>query len=202
MSLLEAIQSRRSVYRLTNKSPIPDSRIQEIVAFTVTHAPSAFNVQSARAVVLFREQHEKLWDVGLQVIQTEMPPAARPVLETKVAGLRAAYGSVLWFEDDAALDALKEKNPAIQGLIPEWSAHSSGMHQFIAWTALENEGLGCNLQHYNFSTTFTDSVHQLWDIPASWKLKAQLVFGQPESAGAEREKQIKPVEGERVLFFQ
>lgn len=94
MSLLQAIQSRRSTYRLTNTSPIPDTRIQEIVHFTVTHAPSAFNVQSARAVVLFREQHEKLWDVGLQVIQTEMPPAVRPVLETKVAGLRAAYGTV------------------------------------------------------------------------------------------------------------
>jgi predicted oxidoreductase (fatty acid repression mutant protein) len=97
MSFFEAIQSRRSVYRLTNTSPIPDSRIQEIVTFTVTHAPSAFNVQSARAVVLFREQHEKLWDVGLQVIQNEMPPAARPVLESKVAGLRAAYGSVCFY---------------------------------------------------------------------------------------------------------
>lgn len=97
MSLLQAVQSRRSTYRLTNTSPIPDARIQEIVNFTVQHAPSAFNVQSARAVVLFREQHEKLWDVGLQVIQTEMPPPVRPVLETKVAGLRAAYGTVSIF---------------------------------------------------------------------------------------------------------
>lgn len=76
------------------------------------------------------------------------------------------------------------------------------MHQFIAWTALENEGLGCNLQHYNFSATFVEQVHQLWNIPSSWKLKAQLVFGQPEDTKPEREKEIKPVEGERVLFFE
>lgn len=129
---------------------------------------------------------------------------------------------VLWFEDSAALDALKDKNPAIQGLIPECmhpfhfnnnnhnkkanlcqgSAHSSGMHQFITWTALNNEGLACNLQHYNFSTTFVENVHKIWNIPSSWKLQGQLVFGQPEGAGPEKEKEIKPVEGERVLVFQ
>lgn len=76
------------------------------------------------------------------------------------------------------------------------------MHQFITWTALDNEGLGCNLQHYNFSTTFVENVHKIWNIPSSWKLQGQLVFGQPEGSGPEKEKEFKPVEGERVLVFQ
>ena len=38
---------------------------------------------------------------------------------------------LLWFESQEALDGLKDKNPAIQGVVTEWSDHSSGMHQSL-----------------------------------------------------------------------
>lgn len=45
------------------------------------------------------------------------------------------------------------------------------------WTMLAAEGLGCNLQHYN---PMVDArAVQEWNIPATWLLKAQLVFGTP-----------------------
>jgi nitroreductase len=91
---LSAISSRRSRYALTNKSPISDSQIEEIIAFAIKHVPSPFNVQSARAVILLREQHEKLWDIGDRALQEELPPAGYTALAPKVAGLRGAYGSV------------------------------------------------------------------------------------------------------------
>ncbi|KAH8689613.1 Nitroreductase-like protein [Talaromyces proteolyticus] len=197
---LETVESRRSLYQLTNTSPIPDARIKEIVSLSLKHAPSAFNVQSARAVILLREQHEKLWDIGLKVVQEEMPPAAQAFLTKRVVGFRGAYGTVLWFEDEDAIDILKQKNPAIQRLLPEWSSHSSGIHQFINWTAFSKEGLGCNLQHYNFSAKFVESVHELWNVPRNWKLKGQLVFGQPVG-GPDRVKEYKPIEGDRMLVF-
>ena len=53
------------------------------------------------------------------------------------------------------------------------------MHQFIAWTALELEGLGCNLQHHDFMPEFCDQVRAEWDVPESWVLHSQLVFGAP-----------------------
>ena len=31
---------------------------------------------------------------------------------------------------------------------------------YAVWTALEQEGLGCNLQHYNFSTTFNQDIQE------------------------------------------
>lgn len=64
-------------------------------------------------------------------------------------------------------------------LVPEWGDVSSGMHQFLTWTALELEGLGCNLQHFNFMPEFSDAVKKQWQFPESWKLKSQLVFGKP-----------------------
>ena len=51
------------------------------------------------------------------------------------------------------------------------------MHQFVLWTAFEQEGLGCNLQHYN--PLIDVRLATEYDIPESWDLKAQLVFGKP-----------------------
>lgn len=52
------------------------------------------------------------------------------------------------------------------------------MHQFVMWTALETEGLGCNLQHYN--PLIDVRIATEFDVPSTWSLKAQLVFGKPE----------------------
>ena len=52
------------------------------------------------------------------------------------------------------------------------------MHQFVIWTAFEAEGLGCNLQHYN--PLIDIKLASMFDVPVTWNLKAQLVFGKPE----------------------
>ena len=52
------------------------------------------------------------------------------------------------------------------------------MHQYVLWTAFEVEGLGCNLQHYN--PLIDLRLETEFDVPTTWSLKAQLVFGKPE----------------------
>lgn len=49
------------------------------------------------------------------------------------------------------------------------------MLQFTIWTALSAEGLGANLQHYN--PLIDAKIAEAWDLPSSWQLSAQLVFG-------------------------
>ena len=70
--------------------------------------------------------------------------------------------------------------------------------QRTVWTAFSARGLGCNLQHYNYIPDFTAKVASQWNIPVTWKLKAQLVFGEP-TAGPDKAKKFKPVMGERVI---
>lgn len=68
--------------------------------------------------------------------------------------------------------------------------HSNGMNQFIVWTALATEGLGCNLQHYHDQPNICKRVAETWDIPESWTLRAQLVFGTatgPPRGGVDKE---------------
>ena len=51
----EAIQLRRSNYSLTNKSPVSDKEIEDLIQFAVKHVPSAYNSQSTRILLLLNE---------------------------------------------------------------------------------------------------------------------------------------------------
>ena len=55
--LLNSIRERRSIYSIAKKSPISDERIRELVSLAVMHTPSAFNMQSQRAVLLLGNHH-------------------------------------------------------------------------------------------------------------------------------------------------
>jgi hypothetical protein len=97
-AFFDAVRARRTIYALKAESPIPDSKIVEIIQETVKHTPSSFNSQTARAVVLLKEEHKKLWDIVKETLRAIVPAEAFPATEKKIDGFKAAYGTVLWFE--------------------------------------------------------------------------------------------------------
>jgi uncharacterized protein len=201
-SLFDAMSLRRSIYAITDESPLPDERIVEIVRYAITHCPSPFNVQSARAVVLLGAEHKKLWRFGYAAAEKAFPPPVFGGLKQKINDLGAGYGTVMWFEDDAAFTRMAEQlGPqrwaGVAEKMPQWSEHSTGMHQYAVWMALTAEGLGCNLQHYN--PLVDADVQREWGVPKEWKLNAQLVFGKP--VGPPRERTYLPVD-ERVVVHK
>ena len=110
---------------------------------------------------------------------------------------KAGYGTVLFFEDEAIVKSLQEQFALYADNFPIWSHQTSGMHQLVVWTALEAEGLGASLQHYN--PLIDDEVKKEWNIPSNWKLIAQMPFGNPTSPVGEKE--FKPLE-DRVKFYK
>lgn len=117
---LEVVKGRRSIYTLSKETTIPDLKIEEIVKFAVTWAPSTYNVQSARAVILFGAEHDKLWaTVKKHMDQVPMDEGIKGYLAGRINGFSASYGTVMWFEDQAALDALGEKNAMVVPLLTE-----------------------------------------------------------------------------------
>lgn len=79
-------------------------------------------------MILFGEQHDKFWSTADTAIQGMVPKELyEGFMKPRVTGFKAAYGSVLFFEDEANLMELCQKNPMVAGLVPEWSDHSNGM---------------------------------------------------------------------------
>jgi predicted oxidoreductase (fatty acid repression mutant protein) len=70
------------------------------------------------------------------------------------------------------------------------------MLQHVLWTALEAEGLGANLQHYN--PLVDAKVAEQWNLPTTWKLTAQLVFGGKTAEAGE--KKFEPLETKLKVF--
>ena len=79
---------------------------------------------------------------------------------------------------------------------PIWSTQSDAMLQYALWVALEAEGLGANLQHYN--PVVDAKVAETWKLPATWRLNAQLVFG--GRGGEPSAKSFAPVEEKLKVF--
>jgi predicted oxidoreductase (fatty acid repression mutant protein) len=56
-------QARRTHYALAAESTLSDEELLEVVQKAVKHTPTAFNSQSARAVLVLGDKHRQLWDV-------------------------------------------------------------------------------------------------------------------------------------------
>ena len=93
-SVLDLIKNRRTYYPLSKDLTISTDRIQEIVKESVQHVPSSFNSQSNRAVVLFGDAHEKLWDITTEVLQAIVPAEAFAPTAGKMAMFKGASGTV------------------------------------------------------------------------------------------------------------
>lgn len=91
---LAAIKARRTYYPLKKESPIDNKRIQEIVSEAVLHAPSSFNSQSTRVVILLNEEHDKVWEITKTALKAIVPPAQFAITEQKLNMFQGAYGSV------------------------------------------------------------------------------------------------------------
>jgi uncharacterized protein len=131
-SHLDAIASRRTIYGISNtSSPIPQSRVEEIIAHVIKHTPSSYNVQSARAVIVTGQAHKNLWTNIEENVGQALPKAAwEGHLDKFVANFKDnAIGSVVWFEDQVAIEDYKEKHKSVAAFLDAWSLQSSGMHQ-------------------------------------------------------------------------
>ena len=97
---MQVIRTRRTIYALSKKAILPDAQVVQLVQQAVREAPSSFNVQSSRVVILFGNQHDHYWG---QIVPTALRQAAgEKAVEAskgKLDGFRAGTGTILFFED-------------------------------------------------------------------------------------------------------
>ncbi len=176
-SLQEAVKSRRTYYAIGKGAVLPDNELIAALQEAVLRAPSAFNSQSARVVLLLGEEHDRLWDITRDILKGIVPPANFASTEEKLASFRSGHGTLLFFEEQDTVKGLQEQFPLYRDNFPIWSLESSGMVQYGAWMRLESLGYGASLQHYN--PLIDEKVREAWKFPQSWKLLGEMPFGKP-----------------------
>ncbi|MBU5615904.1 nitroreductase family protein [Psychrobacter sp. TAE2020] len=195
--LQQLAEKRRSIYALSDQLPVSNDEVVKLVEHAVLHTPSAFNSQSARIVVLFGEDHKKLWDITEETLKVIVGDDEKfQGTKDKIVGFRAGAGTVLFFEDKGVVRNMQEAAPLYADKFPIWAHQTSAMHQYVIWTALASLDIGANLQHYN--PVIDQRVADAWNIADDWELNAQMVFGSIDQPAGE--KAFQPVE-ERMKVF-
>jgi len=192
-----AVATRRSFYGISKEKVTSDEVINEVLQQAVKNTPSAFNSQSARVVLLLGKHHDKLWDITKESLRKIVPADNFGETEDKIDSFGNGYGTVLFFEDTSVVETLQSQFALYKDNFPVWSQQSSGMHQYVVWTALEIEGFGASLQHYN--ELIEEQVKKEWNVPSNWKLISQMPFGKP--VGKPDEKHFQPLE-DRIKVFK
>jgi predicted oxidoreductase (fatty acid repression mutant protein) len=191
-----AIADRRTFYGISKETVVSDDRIKEIIEHAVKYTPSAFNSQSTRVVLLLGNEHDKLWDITKEALKKVVPAEQFSSTEDKINSFKNGYGTVLFYDDYSIVEGLQQQFALYKDNFPVWSQQTNGMHQYAIWTALEIEGFGASLQHYN--EIVENDVKKEWKIPDSWKLIGQMPFGKPTAEPDE--KKFQPLEARIKVF--
>jgi uncharacterized protein len=177
---IESILKRRTQYALGRNLPLPRAEVVQLIEDAVRHSPSSYDSQSSRAVILFGDHSEKFWEFVREVLSARTAPDAFTRTAARLRSFQEGAGTVLFFEDQDAVRGLQTKFPAIADKFPAFSEHSSGMAQFAVWSALAAAGIGASLQHY-YEPLVDERIAAMWDVPTTWKIRAQMPFGSNES---------------------
>lgn len=173
--LLKVLNKRRSIYNLGKDILVSDNDVLNLIKEAIEIAPTAFNSQASRVVLLFNDKHTKFWDIVLQTLKKIVPENNFKNTQERILSFANAYGTILFFEDMNIVQELEQKFPEYANNILVWAEQSNAILEYMIWTLLADKKIGANLQHYN--PIVDEEVKKEFNINSSWKLIAQMPFG-------------------------
>ncbi|OYS45107.1 nitroreductase [Limosilactobacillus reuteri] len=177
--------NRRSIYALGDNLSQTPEEIFDLVKQTIKNSPTAFNSQTVRAVVLFGKSSDKVWEIVEDALRKiAKSPDAFEKTKAKIDSFKAGYGTILYFTDTAIVHQLENNYPSYAANFANWAEQGLGGAQQAVWTALAEQGIGASLQHYN--PLIDDAIHQTFNLPADWQLRAEMPFGSIEAPAGEK----------------
>lgn len=189
MKIIDVLQKRRTYYNLNKTLLVSKSEVKRVVEEITELVPDAFNMKSARVIVVTDNKQDELWDKIYDTFEGKVP-------RDKIDGFKAAAGTILYFYDTEVVETLQKQFPLYADNFPVWANQANGMLQINIWTGLRELGIGANLQHYN--PVIDSLVQEMFTVPKSWKLLAQMPFG---GIVSEPEPKVKENIEERVKFI-
>lgn len=190
MAIEQALEKRRSYYQLNKELPVSEEDVKALITRITELVPDAFNMHSARVAVALGNKQDELWDAIYDAFEGK-------VKREKIDGFKAAAGTILYFYDEDVVKTMQEQFAPYAQNFPIWANQANGMLQINLWTALREQGIGANIQHYN--PVIDETVKKMFNIPDSWKLIAQMPFG---GIAAEPDPKEKEDITKRVFFAE
>ena len=181
----ELVKTRRTSYALGANTELTNQEISDRITEIAREVPTASNSQTTRLVVLFGEDNAKLWDHILDVQKDVMPEQMWEMMSGVMEGAKNAVGTVLFFEDLDAVDAMPAKGERAEA----YKQNNNANNQYAIWLGLTELGLGASLQHMNigFEQGFDKSVKEMFNLPENWEMVAQMPFGSVEAPAMDKE---------------
>lgn len=189
MKMIDSLKLRRSYYNINKVLPVEKEQVVDMIKMISELVPDAFNMKSAVAVVVFEDKHDLLWDNIYEVF-------AGKVSREKINSFKAGAGTILYFYDQSIVERMQQQFPLYADNFPIWANQANGMLQLSIWSGLRELGIGASLQHYN--PIIDERIRQLFDLPESYVLVAQMPFGGMVS---EPEPKAKEAISKRVLVL-
>ena len=165
MSIIQSLEKRRSYYNINKELPVEISQVIQQIEKLTELVPDAFNMKSSRILVALEDKQEVLWD---SIYGGQVP-------REKIDSFKAGAGTILYFYDQEVVKGLQKQFPLYADNFPAWAMQSSAMLQISIWSGLRELGIGASLQHYN--PVIDQKVRELFDLPESYLLIAQMPFG-------------------------
>ena len=172
---IEFLKKRRSIYAIGKNIELNNEEITELIEGAVKNSPTAFNSQTVRAVITFGESSDRVWDIVLNELRKIVrDDDAFLKTKEKIATFKAGFGTVLYFTETATVKKLEKDFPLYADNFADWAEQGIGGAQQAVWEVLAANGLGASLQHYN--PLIDDAIRQQFDLPESWRLRAEMPF--------------------------
>lgn len=173
---MDVIEKRRSNYDLGNNIEISKKDLINLLRKIVYYAPSPFNVQSSKIVLLNKKSHHLLWTTVVEEFLKKNNNG--DLLDSDKARIKReekAYGTILFYKDKQIIENFKkdledyEKNN-----LDEWCTQESAMLQMNIWNELRIRNIGAHIVHFD---NIDEEVSVAFDIDKKYKLVAMMVFG-------------------------
>ena len=173
---MDVIEKRRSNYDLGNNLEISKKDLINLLRKIVYYAPSPFNIQSSKIVLLNKKSHHLLWTTVVEEFLKKNNNG--DLLDSDKARIKRedkAYGTILFYKDERVIEEFKEKLDAYeQKSLDSWCIEESAMLQMNIWNELRLRNIGAHIVHFD---DIDEEVSVAFDIDKNYKLVAMMVFG-------------------------
>ena len=173
---MDVIEKRRSNYDLGNNLEISKKDLINLLRKIIYYAPSPFNVQSSKIVLLNKKSHHLLWTTVVEEYLKKNNNG--DLLDSDKARIKRedkAYGTILFYKDERVIEEFKEKLDTYeQKSLDSWCIEESAMLQMNIWNELRLRNIGAHIVHFD---DIDEEVSVAFDIDKNYKLVAMMVFG-------------------------